>query len=85
MNKNNDSLGNKSDSSAFIGNESHFVNSDPFILGDEKDEISSSANISKKASSQIENHESDDFNNTNTKSSKPEYEQNSAIVLEGDV
>ena len=28
---------------------------------------------------------SDDFNNTNTKSSKPEYEQNSAIVLEGDV
>ena len=58
MNKNADTLGNKSDSSAFLGNESYFVNSEPFILGDEKDEISSSSNISNKASSQIENHDS---------------------------
>ena len=58
VNKNNDTLGNLSDSSAFTGNESHLVNSEPFILGDENDGISSSSNISNKASSQIESHES---------------------------
>ena len=99
VNKIDDTLVNESYSSAFMRNESNFLNSEPFILGDQKDEISRSSNISKKTFSQIENHESrpklrddkllevisDDLNNTNTKFSKPEFERNSVIVLEGDV